>query len=183
MTETQSDNPLLKPWTGPFEAPPFAALETAHFRPAFEVALDEARGEIAGIAANPDQVSFENTIEALERSGRTLDRVASVFFNLASADSSDAIETIEREVAPLLARHRNDIFLNRALFDRVDALHARREALGLDEEQARVLERYHVAFTRAGAGLADEAKARLAAIGERLAVLGAQFGQNVLADE
>ena len=109
MTETQPDNPLLRPWTGPFEAPPFAAIEAAHFRPAFDAALDEARKEIAAIAANPDPPGFANTIEALERSGRALDRVSSVFFNLASADSNDAIEAIEREVAPLLARHRNDI--------------------------------------------------------------------------
>ncbi len=183
MTETNPDNPLLQPWTGPFEAPPFAALQAAHFRPAFDAALEQARQQIAAIAANPDPATFENTIEALERSGRTLNRVALVFFNLASADSNDAIEAIERQVAPLLARHRNDIFLNRALYDRVDALQRKREALGLDDEQARVLDRYHVAFSRAGAGLADDVKARLAAIGERLATLGAQFGQNVLADE
>ena len=183
MTETQPDNPLLRPWTGPFEAPPFPAIEAAHFRPAFDAALDEARKEISAIAADADPPSFANTIEALERSGRALDRVSSVFFNLASADSNDAIEAIEREVAPLLARHRNEVFLNRSLYDRVDALWAKREGLDLDAEQIRLLERTHVAFSRAGAGLADEIKARLAAIGERLATLGAQFGQNVLADE
>ena len=183
MAETQPDNPLLRPWTGPFEAPPFAALEATHFRPAFDAALEQARQDIAGVAANPDPATFENTIEALERSGRTLSRVSSVFFNLASADSNDEIQAIEREIAPRLARHRNNIFLNRALYDRVDALQAKRETLGLDDEQARVLERYHVAFSRAGAGLGDEVKARLAAINERLAILGAQFGQNVLADE
>src|SRR5208283_3049474 len=123
------------------------------------------------------------TIEALERSGKMLSRVSSVFFNLASADSNDEIQAIEREIAPRLARHRNDIFLNKALYDRVDALQAKVETLGLDVEQLRVLERYHIAFSRAGAGLGDEVKARLAAINERLAILGAQFGQNVLADE
>ncbi len=183
MAEADRGNPLLEPWTGPFEAPPFAALEAAHFRPAFDVALERARAEIAAIAANPDPATFENTVEALERSGRMLSRMSSVFFNLASADSNDELQAIEREIAPLLARHRNAIFLNRALYDRVDALQAKRETLGLDAEQARVLERYHVAFSRAGAGLADDVKGRLAAIGERLAALGAQFGQNVLADE
>ena len=183
MDETQPGNPLLEPWTGPFEAPPFAALSASHFRPAFDAALEHARVEIAAIAENPASATFENTIEALERSGRLLNRVSSVFFNLASADSNDEIEAIEREIAPRLARHRNAVFLNRALYDRVAALEAKREALGLDLEQARVLERYHVAFSRAGAGLADDVKARLAAIGERLATLGAQFGQNVLADE
>ena len=183
MTETRPGNPLLGPWTGPFEAPPFAAIEAAHFRSAFDAALDEAREEIAAVAANRDQPTFENTLEALERSGRMLDRVSSVFFNLASADSNDEIQAIEREIAPRLARHRNAILLNRALYDRVEALQAKRETLGLNVEQARVLERYHVAFSRAGAGLADDIKARLAAINERLATLGAQFGQNVLSDE
>ncbi len=183
VTETGSNNPLLTPWKGPFEAPPFAALDPAHFRPAFDVAIDEARKEIATIAVNPDPATFGNTIEAIERSGRLLDRVSAVFFSIASADSSAAIEAIEREVAPLLARHRNEIFLNRALYQRVEALHAERGTLGLNAEEARVLKRYHVAFSRAGAGLGDEVKVRIAEIGERLAVLGAKFGQNVLADE
>jgi peptidyl-dipeptidase Dcp len=183
MTEAQQINPLLEPWTGPFEAPPFAALSGSHFRPAFDAALDEARAEIAAIAANPEPATFENTIEALERSGRRLTKVSSVFFNLASADTNDEIQAIEREIAPRLARHRDDIFLNKALSNRTAALQAQRELLGLDAEQARVLERYHVLFSRAGAGLDDRAKARVAAINERLASLGAEFGQNLLADE
>lgn len=181
--EADGSNPLLEPWGGPFEAPPFERLSEAHFRPAFDAALREARAEIAVIAENPEAPTFKNTIEALERGGRALDKVSNVFFNLAAADSSPEIEAIEREIAPVLARHRSDIFLNAALYDRIDALQRAREALGLDPEQARVLERYHIAFTRAGAGLSGEAKARLADTGERLAVLGAQFGQNVLADE
>jgi peptidyl-dipeptidase Dcp len=183
VSDNQPGNPLLEPWTGPFEAPPFAALSASHFRPAFDAALEQAREEIAAVAANPEPATLENTIEALERAGRLLSRVSSVFFNLASADSNDEIQAIEREIAPRLARHRNDIYLNKALYERVDALQAKHETLGLDAERARVLERYHVAFSRAGAGLADEVKARLAAINERLASLGAQFGQNVLADE
>ena len=183
MTEAQQINPLLEPWTGPFEAPPFAALSVSHFRPAFDAALDEARAEIATVAANPEPATFENTIEALERSGRRLSNVSSVFFNLASADTNDELQAIEREIAPRLARHRDDIFLNKALSNRTAALRAQRELLGLDAEQARVLERYQVLFSRAGAGLDDDVKARLAAINERLAILGAEFGQHVLADE
>jgi peptidyl-dipeptidase Dcp len=183
VTETKPGNPLLEPWMGPFEAPPFAALEAAHFRSAFDAGLEQAREEVASIAANPEPATFGNTVEALERAGRTLERVSSVFFNLASADTNEEIQAIEREVAPRLARHRNEIFLNKALYERVDALQAKSESLGLDAERARVLERYHFAFSRAGAGLADEVKARLAAINERLAKLGTQFGQNILADE
>ncbi|HZZ59904.1 MAG TPA: M3 family metallopeptidase [Roseiarcus sp.] len=183
MTDNQPGNPLLEPWTGPLEAPPFAALSASHFRPAFDAALDEARAEIAAIAANREPATFENTIKALERSGRRLSKVSSVFFNLVSADANDEMQAIEREVAPRLARQRDEVFLNRALYDRVAALQAARASLGLGDEQARVLERYQVLFSRAGAGLADDVKERLAAINERLATLGAKFGQNMLADE
>ena len=176
-------NPLLAAWTGPFEAPPFAAVEPAHFGPAFEAALAENKDEIAAIAGDPTPPTFENTIVALERSGAALDRVGSVFFNLAGADTSDALQEIEREMAPVLSRHSSAIYLNSDLFRRIDDLWTRRETLGLDPEQARVLERYHTIFSRAGGGLPDDTKARLAAISERLATLGTQFGQNLLADE
>ena len=178
-----SSNPFLEPWTGPFGAPPFERLRPEHFRPAFAAALAQKRAEIDAIAANPQAPTFDNTICALERSGKTLDRVASVFFNLAGADSNDALEEIEREIAPILARERSAVFLNDALFQRIEALHERQRELALDAEAARALDRYRTAFLRAGAGLAPDKKARLAAIGERLATLGAEFGQNVLADE
>jgi peptidyl-dipeptidase Dcp len=176
-------NPLLSPWTGPFEAPPFARIEPAHFRPAFEIALKEARAEIDAIAQNPAPPTFANTIEALERSGRSLNRVANVFYNLAGAATNDELEAIEREMAPILSRHRSETYFNEALFSRVEALKADEQKLGLNEEQARVLERYHLNFTRTGVGLPAGSTARLAEIAERLASLGAQFGQNVLADE
>src|SRR5271157_4716673 len=176
-------NPLLEAWTGPFETPPFERIEPSHFRPAFDAAIRQARAEIDAVAADPDPPTFVNTVEALERSGRSLDKVAGVFFNLAGAATNDEIQAIEREIAPILARHRSETYLNDALFKRIDALKAGQEKLGLSAEQARVLERYHLDFTRAGAGQPPEAKARLAAIAERLATLGAEFGQNVLADE
>jgi peptidyl-dipeptidase Dcp len=184
MTSSQTDtNPLLEAWTAPFEAPPFDRFEPQHFRPAFDAALKQARAEIDGVAANPEPPSFANTIEALERSGRSLDKVASVFFNLTGAHTNDELQAIEREIAPLLARHRSETYLNEALFKRVDALKADKDKLGLSAEQARVLDRYHLDFTRSGAGAEPQAKARLAAIAERLATLAAQFGQNVLKDE
>jgi peptidyl-dipeptidase Dcp len=176
-------NPVLEPWTGPFEAPPFAAIKPEHFAPAFEVAIAEKRAEIVAIAANPAPATFANTIDALERSGASLDRIASLFFNLSGADTSDAIEAIEREIAPVLSRLSSEIYLNDALFRRVDALYSAAETLALQPEQARALKLYHIAFMRNGAGLGPDAKARLAAIDERLATLGTQFGQNVLADE
>jgi peptidyl-dipeptidase Dcp len=178
-----ADNPLLTDWTGLFGLPPFGAIAPDHFRPAFDVALARHRAEIDAVAADATAPSFDNTIVALEKSGRDLDRVASVFFVKAGADTGDAIEAIEREVSPLLARHNNALYLNRALYARIADLYARREALGLDAEQARLLERYHTRFVRAGAALAKPAQDRLATINERLASLGTQFAQNVLADE
>ena len=180
---TEVENPLLATRTGAFELPPFAAIEPGHFRPAFDRALAAHRAEIDVIAANPAAPSFDNTIAALEKSGRELESVANVFFVLAGADTSDEIEAIERDVSPMLARHNNALYLNRTLYARIAALYAKRETLDLNAEQARVLERYHTRFVRAGAALEKPAQERLAAINERLASLGTQFGQNVLADE
>ena len=178
-----TDNPLLQDWTGAFALPPFGAIEPADFRPAFDAALAGHRAEIDAVAADPAPPSFENTIAALERSGRALDRVTNVFFVLAGADTSDAIEAVEREVSPLLARHGNALYLNRALYARIAELWRRRDSLGLTGEQARVLERYRTRFVRAGGALEKPSQDRLAAINERQASLGTQFGQNVLADE
>jgi peptidyl-dipeptidase Dcp len=159
--------------------PPFAAIKTEHFRPAFDWALAEHRAEIDTIAQNRAEPSFENTIAALEKGGRELERVANVFFVLAGADTSDDIEAIERDVSPLLARHNNALYLNPALYARIASLYKRRDSLGLSPEQARVLERYHTRFVRAGAALEKPSQERLAAINERLASLGTQFAQNV----
>ncbi|MFZ0623995.1 MAG: M3 family metallopeptidase [Pseudolabrys sp.] len=178
-----SQNPLLDTWTGTFELPPFAVIRPENFQPAFDRALAAHRAEIDAIGANPAPPTFDNTIAALEMGGRELDRVSNVFFVLAGADTSDAIEAIERDISPLLARHNNALYLNRALYARIADLYKRRTTLGLTAEQARVLERYHTRFVRAGAALEQSAQERLAAINERLASLGTRFGQNVLADE
>jgi peptidyl-dipeptidase Dcp len=183
MKQTELQNPLLSKWAGALELPPFEAIKPDYFRPAFDRALADHRIEIDAIAENPASPDFENTIAALERSGRTLERVASVFFVLAGADTSDEIEAIERDISPLLARHNNALYLNRALYSRIADLYDRRDTLSLDAEQARVLERYHSRFVRSGAALDKKAQDRLAAVNERMAALGTQFGQNVLADE
>ncbi|NIX78305.1 M3 family metallopeptidase [Microvirga terricola] len=176
-------NPLLRPWTTPFGIPPFESITPEHYKPAFDAALAAQQAEIAAIADNPSPATFANTIDALEKSGMALKRVGGVFFNLAGSHTNEAIQAVEREMAPLLAKHRNSIFMNEALFKRVDDLVQRRDSLGLTPEQARVLDRYHTIFVRAGARLDAEGKKRLAAITERLASLGTQFSQNVLADE
>ncbi len=180
---SQEQNPLLAPWTAPFGAPPFDLVKAEQFRPAFDAALAEQAAEVAAIADSREAPTFTNTIEALERSGRALDRVSLVFFNLTNTDTDDTLDAIERDIAPVLSRARSAIYQNEKLFRRVEALHAQRDTLGLTDEQKRVLERYFITFKRAGAGLSDEARARLSAIGERLAALGTQFSQNVLADE
>jgi peptidyl-dipeptidase Dcp len=187
MTEAPSTsqaspaNPLLGAWDTPFAAPPFAAIRPEHFGPAFETALAEHRREVAAVAAQTAAPTFANTVAALERAGRTLARVSPAFFALVGAHSNEAILALERDFVPRLTAHWDSIYMNQALFGRIAAIRA--EPAGLDAEQARVLERYFVTFRRAGAGLDEAARRRLAEIGERLAALGTQFSQRVLADE
>lgn len=176
-------NPFFESWTAPFSAPPFDRIEPAHFRPAYDRALDEHKREIAAIAGNAAEPSFANTIIALEAGGRALTRIEHVFHNLAASHTSDALQEIEREMAPRMAQHSNEIHLNADLFARIDTIYRARATLGLDAEEMRVLERYHLDFVRAGAQLGPAEKMKYAALTERLATLGTQFGQNVLADE
>ncbi len=177
------DNPFFETWATPFGVPPFARIRPEHFAPAFARAFAEHEAEIAAIAANPAEPSFENTIVALENAGRALQRVGDVFHHLVGTDSNDVLLAIERDIAPRLAAHWNKVRMNEALYRRIDALFHRRDRLGLTPEQARVLERHHTTFRRAGAALEPDKKRRLAAITERLAELGTAFSQNVLADE
>lgn len=178
-----TQNPLLAPWIGAFQVPRFGEIEPSHFVPAFEQAMAEHDAEIAAIVANREAPTFENTVAALECASRTLSRVQDVFFVLAGAHTDDAIQAVEREMSPRLAAHHNAISLNGDLFRRIDQVMHAAAAGGLTDEQARVLERYHTDFRRAGAHLEKAAKERLAAIGQRLASLGTAFSQNVLADE
>ena len=176
-------NALLAPWTTPFEMPPYAEISDEDFAPALEAALKEARANVAAIAENPEPPTFENTIEALELADAALGRVLGVFYSLAGADSNPAREALQREFAPKLAAYSSDVTLNAALFARIEALWQGREALGLDEEQARVLMLTRRGFLRAGAQLEGAARDRLREIMARLSVLGTQFTQNLLADE
>ena len=176
-------NPLLAPWTDPLGMPPFSAIRPEHFRPAFDATMAGQMAAVRAVAAGTVPATFDNTIVAMEKSGLDLERVASVFFHLASADTNDAVQAVEREIAPLLARHANEIYLDASLFRRIEAVYASREKGNLTAEQMRVVERYHTIFVRAGAALDAAGKKRLAEINERLAEVGTQFSQNVLADE
>jgi peptidyl-dipeptidase Dcp len=183
MTDATDDNPLIQSPTSPFEVPPFERILPEHFRPAFDRALDAHVAEIDAIAAQPAPPTFENTVAALERSGRLLARVSAVFHALAGAHTNEELLAIEREIAPRLSSHWDQIYMNEALFHRVETLKQQAGELGLTSEQTRVLDRYHVTFRRAGGGLDAQSKRKLAAVGERLATLGTTFSQHVLADE
>ncbi|MBS0124740.1 M3 family metallopeptidase [Thetidibacter halocola] len=176
-------NPLLAPWDTPFDLPPFTAISDADFAPAFAEALELHLAEIDGIADNPDAPTFANTIEAMEGAGEALDKVLSVFFNVAGADSNEARQALQREFSPKLAAHSSAIYSNETLFARVRDLWDRKDDLDLTDEEARVLYLTHRGFVRAGAALQGDAAERMKAVKERLAVLGTQFTQNLLKDE
>lgn len=176
-------NALLTPWGGDFALPPFAQISDSDFAAAFDAGMAEARINIAAIVANPDSPTFTNVIEAMELAEGLLDRVAGVFYNLAGADSTEAREALQRDLAPKMSAFSSEITNNAALFAKVEAIWQARAALSLNAEQARVLQLYRQMFVRAGALLQGEAAARLTAVKARLAVLGTQFSQNLLAEE
>jgi peptidyl-dipeptidase Dcp len=178
-----TSNPLVQPWTPSFGLPPFDAFRPEHFKPAFEQALAEQLAEVEAIARNPEPPSFENTVAALDRSGRLLTRVELVFHNLTASETTPALQAVDLEMAAPLAAHRSAISMNAPLFRRLDTLHAKRHELGLTSEQLRLLERFHLDFVRAGARLGEAEQKRYAQVVQRLAELTTRFGQNVLADE
>src|SRR6187402_276272 len=152
IATTALDNPLLKPWTTPFETPPFAEIRPEHFLPAFEQAFADHAAEIAAIASDPAAPDFDNTVTALERAGKLLNRVSAVFYDLVSAHSNPALLEIDTKVSLRMAQHWNPISMNAVLFGRIQALYDKRDALGLTAEQMRLLERKYTSFRRSGAG-------------------------------
>ncbi len=177
------DNPLLSPWNAPHGMPPFAQTGAHHFREGFDVALRAHRDELDAIANNTAAPTFANTVVAFDASGRLLRRIELMFNNLTASETSPDLQAVERTLATIRASHTNAIYMNAAMFKRIDALHASRTTLGLQEEEMRLLERIHTDFVRAGAKLDAAAQARYGAITERLATLMTTFSQNVLADE
>jgi peptidyl-dipeptidase Dcp len=180
---TATENPLFETWNTPFGAPPFSRIKPEHFVPAYERAFAEHEAEIATIAGQEEPPTFDNTIIALENAGRPLQRVDDIFGQLVGTDSNDTLLAIERDISPRTAAHWNKVRMNDGLFARLDALHQKRDSIGLTAEQKRVLERHHTKYRREGAALEPDKKKRLAIIVERLAALGTAFSQNVLADE
>ena len=172
-------NPALVEWSGLNGLPRFEAVRDEDFAAAFDVVLAEHDAEIEAIANNPAEPDFANTIERLETAGDSLSRVSSLFWNRAGANTNEVIQALERDISPKMSRHFSRIGMNVALFARVDGLWEKRKELDLTVEQGRVLERHWKGFVRAGAKLAKDQQERLAAINERLASLGAQFGLDV----
>ncbi|MEO5323782.1 M3 family metallopeptidase [Mesorhizobium sp. CC13] len=173
----------LTHWTGPLGLPDFTRIEDGAFGPVFDAALAAHAAEVEAIANNAEPATIANTLEALELAGEALDHVSAIFWCRAGAHTNDAIQAMEREISPKMARHFSQISMNEKLFGRIDDLYSRRASLGLDAETLRVLEKSWKGFVRSGAKLDPEGKKRLAAINEEAASLGARFGQNVLADE
>ncbi|MBM7388527.1 peptidyl-dipeptidase Dcp [Clavibacter michiganensis] len=179
---TTPPNPFLEPSTLPYGMPPFAEIREEHFRPAFEAGIAEHLAEVRAIAGSTEPPTFENTLVALERSGRILDRVGHVFFTLTSSDSSPFTRELEAEIAPELAAHEDAIRLDSALYARIRAVHDARHDSGLDAESVYLVERYLAEFTIAGAGLDDDAKGLLRDLNRRLSVLTTRFESNLLED-
>ena len=174
------DNPFYTESTQPYQLPPFDRIEESHFLPAFERGMAEQLEEVAMIVGQSDPVTFDNTLVALERSGVLLNRVAATFFNLSSADTNEALDQIQAEVAPRLAAHTDQILLNGRLFERVRSLYEARDTLGLDAESLRLVERHYVDFVRAGALLSEAEQERMQEINGEMAALQTSFTQNVL---
>jgi peptidyl-dipeptidase Dcp len=175
-----ADNPLLQTWTEHFGLPPFDRIREDHFPEAFDIAMNAHRAEVEAIAKSPQPATFENTFEALDLAGEQLDQVRFVFFNLYSADSTPGIQTIAQDVLPKMSALYDDMLLNPALFARVKSVYDRRGTLGLTAEQLRLVEETHKQFIRSGAAVSLDKQPRLREINQELAVLGLQFGENLL---
>ena len=178
---TTDDNPFLTASRLPYELPPFAAIRLEHFRPALDAGMAEQLAEVEVISRRDVAPTFDNTVAALERSGRTLDRVRRVFSCLSSADTTPELQEIKAEYAPRLSAHADAITLDRDLFARIDELHSHLDELGLDDESRRLLERYHLDFVRAGAALEEPDQDRLRELNAELATLSAEFSTRLLA--
>ena len=174
-------NPFMEEWDTPYGVPPFDSIEEKHFMPAMKKGILELRADIASITDNPEAPDFENTIVALELAGDLLGDVASTFFNLAGTETNDEIKALQTELSPMLTREFDAINLNDKLFKRVQAIYAQKDELGLDEQDARLLELRHRAFVREGAALTPDVKKQVADLNSEISSLTTQFGLNLLA--
>ena len=173
-------NPFFEEYETPFKIPPFEKIKFEHYEPAFMQGIDEHQKEIVKIAQNEKEPTFENTLEALESSGKTLDKVANVFYNLLGSNTNDEFDALAVKMSPLLSAHNDKILLNKELFERIKILKNNEPSLKLSDEQKRLLDETYKRFQRAGANLDQEAMIRLTEINSSLSSLSVQFDQNVL---
>ena len=181
FTACKMENPLLTESNLPFGAPQFDKIKNEHYIPAFEAAIKEAKEEVDAIVSNPEEPTFENTIEALEYSGATLERVSAIFYNLLEANTDDRMQEIAEEISPMLTDYSTYVSLNVPLFEKVKAVYQKKDELSLDTAQKRLLEQHYKSFVRGGANLSDEDKATYTELSKELALANLQFGKNVLA--
>ncbi|MBR5299864.1 MAG: M3 family metallopeptidase [Bacteroidales bacterium] len=175
------ENPFLKESSAPFGAPEFDKIKNEHYLPAFEAGIAEAKAEIDAIVANQEEPTFENTIEAMEYSGETLNKVANIFYNLMEANTNDEMQQIAEQLSPMLTEYEMYVSLNAPLFERVKAVYEKRNELGLDKDQMKLLENNYKGFVRGGANLSDEDKELYSKWSEELSLATLQFSKNVLA--
>lgn len=178
----KTTNPLLVQWDTPYETPPFDKIENTDYPPAFKAAIEQARAEVEAIANDPQVATFQNTIEALEGSGKLLARVSSIFFNMNEAETNDTLQQIAQEVSPLLSDFSNDIYLNEQLFERVKKVYEQAATLPLNEEQKMLLTTTYRSFVRSGANLSASDKEVFREVSKKLSLLTLKFNQNVLAE-
>jgi peptidyl-dipeptidase Dcp len=180
--QPMEENPLLVEFKTPFNVPPFEKIKNEHFLPAFQKAIELHKKEIDDILKNVEEPNFQNTIVALEYSGRLLNQISNIFYNLTSANTNPELQSIAKEVSPMLAKHYNDISLNEKLFERVKKVYEQKDKLNLNAEQNKLLEETYKSFVRGGANLPPELRQRFREINEELSKLTLQFGDNVLGE-
>lgn len=179
LAQTISNNPFFEEWNTPFQTPPFSKIKNEHFLPALEEGIKQQRAELEQIINNPASPTFQNTINALEKSGKLLTKVSRVFFNLTSANTNDELQKVAEIITPQLTKLNNDIYLNENLYQRIKTIYDQRESLNLNKEELRLLENYYTDFTRAGIGLSEDKKTRLREINEQLSSLQLKFSDNL----
>jgi peptidyl-dipeptidase Dcp len=180
--QEMSTNPFFSEYQTPFKVPPFEQIDTTHYIPAFEKGIAEQQAEIDVIVNNAAAPTFENTILAMDKSGELLEKVSVVFFSLNSAETNPAMQKISRTVTPMMTKHRDNISLNEALFERIKTVYDARESSGLDDQQIRVVEKYYDDFVRNGANLSDEDKEKLRELNQQISANQIEFRENLLAE-
>ena len=177
----EEKNPLLVDSANPYGAPAFDKIELKHYKPAFEKSIAMARADVDAIIANQDEPTFENTILALENAGKTYNSVSEIFFNLNECCTNDQMQNLAEELTPMMTEYSMYVLFNPVLFSKIKSVYEKRDGLGLDKEQMRLLTETYKSFEENGANLNDEQKVEFAKIAEELSLATLQFGKNVLA--